>query len=259
MTIPRTTAKKLSTEVEFRLVDESFAPAIGDLSEKGLAARIVRARRARDKYRSLSERQNREARARVAPRSTRASASNQNTLKKQQMFDETLARYEKRAAQLGSTAAVDGAPAKKAAVSKAAPKASAKPASAAKRGATTKTPAKKAQAAQSDGGSKRKRAARAAKKTKSKQDDASVIPTLQRLVRKVAKAAARIKDEAVDTATSATARSSKAPAKADGASTRRTRAKPAVNPKGPEFQRNPHERGRVGSVQRRQQARRDSR
>lgn len=259
MTIPRTTAKKLSTDVEFRLVDESFAPAIGELSEKGLAARIVRARRARDKYRTLSERQNRESRARVAPRSTRASASNQNTLKKQQMFDETLARYEKRAAQLGSTATADGSPTRKAGASNAARKASAKPASVAKGGTTAKKPAKKAQAAQADGGSKRKSAARAAKKSKSKQDDTTAIPSLQRLVRKVAKAAAEMKDEAVDAAKSATTRSSKAPAKADGASTRRTRTKATVNPKGPEYQRNPHEHGRVSSVQRRQQARRDSR
>ena len=97
MAIPRTTAKKLCTDVEYRLVNESFPPHIGELSEKELVQRIKRARAARDKYRSLAERQNREARGRAAPHSSRPAASNQNTILKQKIFDEALARFEKRA------------------------------------------------------------------------------------------------------------------------------------------------------------------
>ncbi|HVL75841.1 MAG TPA: hypothetical protein VM406_07475, partial [Noviherbaspirillum sp.] len=139
-------------------------------------------------------------------------------------------------------------------------KAGAKPKSAIKAASTAKAAKadKPAKAAKASGAApKKKSATRAANKPASKERAA--VPTLQRLVRTVAKAAAKIKDEAVDATTAAPSRSAKAPAKADGASTRRTRTKSPVNPKGPEFARNPRERGRVGSVQRRQQARRDSR
>lgn len=96
MTIPRTTARKLCTDVEFRLVDESFAPVVSDLSERALAQRVRRARTARDKYRSLSDRQTREATGRIAPRGARPAKGNTNTVVKQKIFDETLQRYEKR-------------------------------------------------------------------------------------------------------------------------------------------------------------------
>ena len=105
MTIPRTTAKKLCTDVEYRLVNESFAPHVAELSEKGLAQRIKRTRAARDKYRSLAERQTREARGRIAPHGARAAAGNKNTRVKQTLFDETLSRYEKQAARLNKDAA----------------------------------------------------------------------------------------------------------------------------------------------------------
>lgn len=103
MTIPRSTAKKLCTETEYRLVNESFAPLVSQLNEKGLAQRIQRARIARDKYRSLAQRQTREARGRLDPRGARGAAGNKNTVTKQQLFDEALARYEKQAERTGRT------------------------------------------------------------------------------------------------------------------------------------------------------------
>lgn len=105
MAIPRSTAKKLSTDTEYRLVNESFAPHVSQLTEKGLAQRIQRARTARDKYRSLAQRQTREARGRIDPRGTRAAAGNKNTVVKQQLFDETLARYEKQSQAAGKKSA----------------------------------------------------------------------------------------------------------------------------------------------------------
>lgn len=105
MTIPRSTAKKLCTDTEYRLVNESFSPDVGALTEKGLAQRIRRARTARDKYRSLAQRQTREARGRISPRGARAAAGNKNTVAKQQLFDETLARYEKQAQRASKTQA----------------------------------------------------------------------------------------------------------------------------------------------------------
>ncbi len=100
MTIPRTTAKKLSTEVEYRLISESFLPQVKELSEKGLSQRIKRARAARNKYRDLAERQIREARGLITPHAAHASKGNKNTVIKQKLFEETLARYEKQAAQM---------------------------------------------------------------------------------------------------------------------------------------------------------------
>lgn len=225
MTIPRTTAKKLCTDVEYRLVNESFPPEVKDLSEKALAQRVRRARTARDKYRGLAERQNREARGRITPRSTRASESNRNTIVKQKLFDETLARFER---QLGRQ---DGAP---------------------------------DQPAQSKKTRNSKLAAKAVSKAATPAARKTKIPALGKVVAKVAKAVKARKAE--DAAAQAEPKkSTKAPASAgDGAaSARRSRSSreaiPGPNPKGPEFPRNPHERGRHSAAFKREQARRDGR
>lgn len=219
MTIPRTTAKKLCTDVEFTLVNESFPPHVSDLSHKALTQRVKRARTARDKYRALAERQTREARGRTAARSTRPAESNRNTVIKQKIFDETLARFERRA----GTNDEEGA----------------------RRGKAVAAPAKtaKSPAAKKDG-------------------SATKIPSLSKVVAKVSKAVTARKASAASPKPEP-AKSSKAPASTVG-----TRAKkgsssreaiPGPNPKGPEFPRNPHERGRHAAAFKRQQARRDAR
>ena len=215
MTIPRTTAKKLCTDVEYRLVNDSFPPEIAGLSEKALAQRIKRARAARDKYRALGERQTREARGRSAPRGARPSTSNANTVTKQKIFDETLARFEKRAV-----------PAEKKTVKRsAAGKPSAKPASSAPR----------------------------------KSRALPKIPSLSTVVAKVSELVAERKAALTDHQ-AAPAKSSGVPVHAGEASVAPNRETiPVPNPKGPEFPRNPHERGRLSSAFKQQQARRDSR
>lgn len=218
MTIPRTTAKKLCTDVEYRLVNESFPPEVSQLSEKALAQRIKRARAARDKYRALGERQTREAKGRIAPRATRPSATNANTVTKQKIFDETLARFEKHAAP------AEVKPAKR----RTAAKASAKPA--------------------------RRSASR-------KSSLLPKIPALSKVVAKVSELVAERKAAIMENK-DAPSKSGKTPANAgeDGHGGDLNRdAVPAPNPKGPSFPRNPHERGRLSSAFKQQQARRDSR
>ena len=339
MTIPRTTAKKLSTDAEYRLINESFAPQVSELSEKGLVQRIRRARAARDKYRSQAERQTREARGRIAPRGKRAAAGNNNTVTKQKLFDETLARFEKQAARMGketsqkreeaadtgrkaarpaakqpsvgarssrATPAVKAGGSTSAATKKAvkatkadkatrvsadtkatkatkaspaaAKKAQAKPAS--KSSVTKSSAAKKAAPQKSaDAAAKAKPAAQAAKSSggtgkteKSAQRTPASragtitkpvkIPPLKQVLAAVSDVVAARKEDEHSAGPLPPARSSKAPAVTnDGApSGKRTSTSTAGgNPRGPEFPRNPQERGRLGAAVKRQQARRDSR
>lgn len=213
MTIPRTTARKLCTDVEYRLVNDSFPPEISGLSEKALAQRIKRARTARDKYRALAERQTREARGRIAPRSARPAKSNANTVIKQKIFDETLARFEKHAAPVERKKT--------------------------KRSAGDAAPAKSSK-----------------RSTPRKSRSLPKIPSLSTVVAKVHELVAERKAAIAEDQTTAS-KSSKAPAHVGDNPNRE--AIPGPNPKGPEFPRNPHERGRLSSAFKQQQARRDSR
>lgn len=339
MTIPRSTAKKLCTDTEYRLVDESFAPLVSDLSEKGLAQRIKRARIARDKYRSLVQRQTREARGRIEPRGSRAAAGNKNTVAKQQLFDETLARYEKqaeRAAQSqtstrptavtgkAGTALSTKTSAKKTAgkaVKKAAelvpasgqtlssatrsgkaagaPRSATTPSTVAKgRGAVSKTsdaaaakpesmrkakagkvgavpePGKQAArkgsgaAAAVSGLDSQSAANGRAKKTPRTPASRTgtitppvEIPPLSQVVAAVSQAVVSRKEDASSATPALPARSRKAPAQSKDGAAAGVEAGPdaADNPNGPDFPRNPMERGRLGAAFKRQQARRDSR
>lgn len=224
MTIPRTTAKKLCTDVEYRLINDSFPPQVSELSEKALVQRIKRARTARDKYRSLSERQAREARGRAAPGNARSAQSNANTVTKQKIFAETLARFEKNAAP-------------------------------AERKTATSRPAKKAPAKASSTPAPRK------------SRSAIKIPSLSNVVAKVAELVAerKVSAEGGDTApenvpgapASAAEGGASSQSNLKGRSDRDALLGP--NPKGPDFPRNPHERGRLSSAFKHQQARKDSR
>lgn len=98
MAIPRTTARKLCTDLEFSLVDASFQPQINELKPADLNRRIKRARAARDKYRMLSERGIREGDGSSQPRGRSPAQNDRDTMLKQQIFDETMVRYEKRLA-----------------------------------------------------------------------------------------------------------------------------------------------------------------
>ena len=95
MTTPRTTAKKLVSETEFRLINDSFPPQIASLSDKGLLQRLERARKARDKYHNQVERQ--QGKAGDGPERGAASSASL----KEKIFEETLARFERQTAKAG--------------------------------------------------------------------------------------------------------------------------------------------------------------
>lgn len=103
MPIQRSTAKKLVSETEFKLINESFPPLVSELSDKALLQRMERARKAKDRYHSMVERQ----RTRSASGSRRGAASPTNLKEvesKERIFEETLARFERQTAKAGSRA-----------------------------------------------------------------------------------------------------------------------------------------------------------
>ncbi|HEY0844239.1 MAG TPA: hypothetical protein VGE12_02665 [Noviherbaspirillum sp.] len=101
MAIPRTTAQKLVSESEFKLVNESFPPLVSSLSDKGLLQRMERARKARDKYHDQVERQQSKA-ASGNQRGTAPSTNLKEVISKEKLFEETLARFERQTARTGA-------------------------------------------------------------------------------------------------------------------------------------------------------------
>jgi hypothetical protein len=92
MTITRTEARELTTADEQELVDQSFHPEIRAFDSSDLKKRIARARKARDKYRDLAQRQGVASKR----RGRGGSGDNARTGTKARLFGETLARLEKR-------------------------------------------------------------------------------------------------------------------------------------------------------------------
>ncbi len=87
-------AKAICTAAEYALIREAAPPQIGAHSPSKLRGFVSRARRLRDKYRDLANRQRREARGKSAPRGANPAGRNENTLKKVKLFEQTLARFE---------------------------------------------------------------------------------------------------------------------------------------------------------------------
>lgn len=96
MTISRREAKPLCTKREYELVETSFERGTAGLTPARVRGYVSRARKLRDKYRGLSERQRREARGKQAPRGVRPSQSNDRTVLKQRLFEQTMQRFEKK-------------------------------------------------------------------------------------------------------------------------------------------------------------------
>jgi len=103
MPIPRTTAQRLLSETEFRLINESFPPLVTTLSDKGLLQRMERVRKARDKYHSMVERQQGKS-ASGTQRGAAPSADLKEVITKEKILDETLARFERQTAKAGGGA-----------------------------------------------------------------------------------------------------------------------------------------------------------
>lgn len=101
MPIPRTTAQKLVSEVEYKLINESFPPLVSNLSDKALLQRVERARKARDRYHTAVERQRSKAES-GSQRGGATSANLKEVMSKEKIFEETLARFERQTAKLNT-------------------------------------------------------------------------------------------------------------------------------------------------------------
>lgn len=103
MPIQRPTAKKLVSETEFKLINESFPPLVGTLSDKALRQRMERARKAQVRYHTMVERQ-RSKQPSGAQNGPTSSANLKEVMSKEKIFEETLARFERQTAKAGSSA-----------------------------------------------------------------------------------------------------------------------------------------------------------
>lgn len=110
MAISRSTAARLCTTQEMQLVDASFPAKSRELTPSRLRQKIERARKLRDKYTDLARRQRLEARGKAEPRRSRPAARNDNTLRKAQLFEEVLERFQSRLDAGRADAGAPGSP-----------------------------------------------------------------------------------------------------------------------------------------------------
>jgi hypothetical protein len=130
MAIPSSTAKQLCTQAELSLFTESQTRNVKNLNAQALKTRIARCRKLRDKYKQLANRQDREARAKQEPRRRQAAQGSKATRKKEQLFAESLVRFQRQLAKAETADAKPVKTAKKKVVTE-------------KKVATTSAPAKK--------------------------------------------------------------------------------------------------------------------
>jgi len=102
MALSSPVARQICTKAELELFSESLSRNVIKLDTKRLKSRIGRARKLRDKYRQRANRQDREARGKQTARRSRPSRGSAQTRKKEQLFAETLDRFEKQLAKLES-------------------------------------------------------------------------------------------------------------------------------------------------------------
>ncbi len=106
MTISRNEAREVTTADEQELVEESFIPAIRAFDSGDLKSRITRARRMRDKYRDLTQRQ-----GIASKRKGRGgSGDNERSRMKARLFAETIERLEKQLAKVVEQEAAEPKP-----------------------------------------------------------------------------------------------------------------------------------------------------
>jgi hypothetical protein len=138
MAINAARAKKLCTASELELVQASSLRTRRELTEKQLQSRAKLARKLRDKYHVLAEKQARAAVKKTAGKAAASKNDNQSALAKEAMFAEVLERFESRLMELQPTPQVVAL----AATLPRQPKkdSPAKPVKAPKKGAPTPTP-----------------------------------------------------------------------------------------------------------------------
>ena len=100
MTVDPRQLRSITTAAEFALVRASSPAEIRKLSAPALKANISRTRRLRDKHRDLLRRQRLRSRARTGTKD----GGNARTAQKAQIFEKTLARFERRLDTMKATA-----------------------------------------------------------------------------------------------------------------------------------------------------------
>ncbi|MHA1571528.1 MAG: hypothetical protein ACTSWM_06880 [Alphaproteobacteria bacterium] len=106
MPIKTPQARQVCTKTELDLYMASLAREVKKFPMSRLKQKVVRSRKLRDKYRALATQQEREARGKGAPRRRRPAQGAERTRRKEQLFAETLERFDKQLAVLEKT---DGA------------------------------------------------------------------------------------------------------------------------------------------------------
>jgi hypothetical protein len=94
------TARKLTTKDEAEFLEGLQPGRIESVTPARLRQKLSRARRLRDKYQDLARRQSGQARGKRAPTGSRPATSNQNTLRKVELFEWAIERIE---SQLSAT------------------------------------------------------------------------------------------------------------------------------------------------------------
>ncbi|TVQ76283.1 MAG: hypothetical protein EA380_09020 [Phycisphaeraceae bacterium] len=95
MAISLRQARPYLSSSEAELVHWSTSKRVEALTPARLRQKLDRARKLRDKYRGLGDRQRREARGKQSPRGQRGAEGNSATRMKQELFSETAERFEK--------------------------------------------------------------------------------------------------------------------------------------------------------------------
>lgn len=108
MPVTRAQAKEICTKAEYELVESSFRPAIASLTAARLRSKVDRSRKLQDKFRELTQKQNRETKEKQPGRAR--GTANQRTERKAQLFAETRERFEKRLAEVEGKGEGNGGP-----------------------------------------------------------------------------------------------------------------------------------------------------
>ncbi|WP_142847700.1 hypothetical protein [Telmatospirillum sp. J64-1] len=86
------TEKRLLTDAEFEVVNQTHYPTLSQLSQDDLAGMVRRLREFRDKARDIARQQRREMRGKADPRGARPASDNSGTKMKNQIFSDALKR-----------------------------------------------------------------------------------------------------------------------------------------------------------------------
>jgi hypothetical protein len=109
MKLSQDAIRRLLTKEEAEFIEGLAAGRIESVAPARLRQKLGRARRLRDKYRDLARRQRGEMRGKAAARRTRPAQSNENTLRKAQVFDWAIDRITARLGEASEPTTVEEA------------------------------------------------------------------------------------------------------------------------------------------------------